>query len=130
MAIKISATMIMGTLIRNTMPQSKCSKIKPPTNGPMAAPPPPTVPQIPRAKLRCFSSKNVCRKPDKVAGISIAAPKANKAREAISISALLEKAAHKEATAKIAAPINISRLKPIRSPKAPIGSIRPAITKE
>ena len=40
------------------------------------------------------------------------------------------KAAIREATPKIPAPISIRRLKPIRSPSAPIGSTIPAITRE
>ncbi len=69
--------------MRNTAPQWKCSSTNPPTSGPKAAPPPPTVDQRPSAKFLCFSSVKALRMPDKVAGISIAAPKPKTAREAI-----------------------------------------------
>jgi hypothetical protein len=50
------------------------------------------------------------------------------ARVAISISALVEKAASTEATPKVAAPIIRSRRRPIRSPSVPIVINDPATT--
>ena len=65
-----------------------------------------------------------------VAGTIIAAPTASRAREAISVRAVGDSAAHSEATPKIALPSSSRRLKPILSPRAPIGSTIPAITNE
>ena len=55
---------------------------------------------------------------------------ASSAREAISASAVGENAAASDETPKIALPSSNSRLKPILSPSAPIGSTMPAMTNE
>ena len=68
--------------------------------------------------------------PASVAGTIIAAPTASKAREAISVMAVGDSAAHSEVMPKMALPSSSRRLKPILSPRAPIGSTIPAITNE
>ncbi|VGP30494.1 hypothetical protein SB00610_01767 [Klebsiella quasipneumoniae subsp. similipneumoniae] len=102
----------------------------PPTSGPKAAPPEPTAAHSPSAILRWLASAKVLRMPASVAGTIIAAPTASRAREAISVRAVGDSAAHSEATPKIALPSSSRRLKPILSPRAPIGSTIPAITNE
>ena len=62
-----------------------------------------------------------------VDGISVAPATPSSARAAISISALVEKAATTEAAANAAAPISRSLRRPIRSPRVPIVTRNPAI---
>ena len=66
---------------------------------------------------------------DRVDGIRVAPEMPRIARVAISISALVEKAASTDATPKAAAPISSSRRRPIRSPRVPMVISEPAIRK-
>jgi hypothetical protein len=65
---------------------------------------------------------------DRVPGARVAPAIPSRARVAISIPALVEKAARMEATAKAAAPIRSSRRRPIRSPSVPMVIREPATT--
>ena len=81
----------------------------PPTSGPKAAPEP-TAAHSPSAILRWLASAKVLRIPASVAGTIIAAHH-SRAREAISVRAVGDSAAHSEATPKIAPPSSSRRLK-------------------
>ena len=63
---------------------------------------------------------------DRVDGARVAPATPSRARVAISISALVEKAASTEATPNAAAPISSSRRRPIRSPSVPMVISEPA----
>ena len=124
-----SSSAITGTARRNTDPQWKLSSRTPPTSGPIAAPTEKLVTQIPIATVRCCSSSNMLRISESVEGASVAPATPSRAREAISISGLDEKAATTEAPPNAAAPISSSRRRPIRSPSVPIGIRNPATRK-
>ncbi len=64
-----------------------------------------------------------------VDGASVAPATPSRARIAISISALREKAAITDASANAAAPISSSLRRPIRSPRVPMVISEPAIRK-
>ena len=66
---------------------------------------------------------------DSVDGASVAPAIPSSARVAISISALVEKAASTDATPNAAAPIISSRRRPMRSPSVPIVISEPATMK-
>jgi hypothetical protein len=66
---------------------------------------------------------------ERVEGPSVAAATPSRARAAMSISALVEKAASTEAAPNPAAPIISRRRRPMRSPSLPIVISRPAIRK-
>jgi hypothetical protein len=63
---------------------------------------------------------------ERVEGARVAAATPSSARETISISTLVEKAASTEATPNAAAPISRRRRRPIRSPSVPIVIRKPA----
>ena len=63
---------------------------------------------------------------DSVDGARVAAATPRRARDKISISTLVEKAASIEATPKAAAPMRSSRRRPIRSPSVPMVIRKPA----
>jgi len=75
-------------------------------------------------------SGNMLRISAIVDGPSVAPAIPSSARVAISISALVENAAATDATPKAAAPMSSSRRRPIRSPRVPIVTRKPAIMKE
>ena len=66
---------------------------------------------------------------DRVDGARVAPATPSRARVAMSISALVEKAASTEATPNAAAPISSSRRRPIRSPSVPMVISEPATRK-
>ena len=76
--------------------------------------------------MRCPGSVNMLRVSDRVDGARVAPATPSSARVAISISALVEKAASTEATPKAAAPISRSRRRPMRSPRVPMVISDPA----
>lgn len=96
--------------------------------GPSAAAPEATADQMPIASARSRSLVNTWRTIASVAGIIIAAPIARKTREAISISALAENAAHREANANTGSPLIKRFLCPMRSLSIPAPGNRPATT--
>src|SRR5205823_5950277 len=77
----------------------------PPTSGPMAAPAEKLADHTPMAKVRCCGSRNMLRIRDRVEGARVAEAMPCSARAAISIWALVEKAAAIEQRPKAAAPI-------------------------
>ncbi|MDT4860931.1 hypothetical protein FQZ97_955150 [compost metagenome] len=123
-----SAARTTGRLIRNTEPHQKCSSSNPPRIGPRADPTTASEPQMAMARLRSRSSLKVRRISASVAGIMAAAPTANKARAAISICAVGEKAAARDATPNTTRPPRNIRRWPKRSPRVPAPNNNPAIT--
>ncbi len=66
---------------------------------------------------------------ESVDGASVAPATPSSARVAMSMLALVEKAASTEATPNAAAPISSSRRRPMRSPSVPMVTSRPATKK-
>ncbi len=112
-------TSINGMLTRKTEPHQKCSRRKPPSSGPTAAPTAATALQMPMASARSRRSGKTCRRIDKVAGMIIAPPTPSSARAAMSTWALSARAAMAEATPNSAYPRSRIRLRPTRSPSVP-----------
>jgi hypothetical protein len=81
------------------------------------------------AKVRWLWSWKRLRMSDNVDGAIVAPASPSSARATISISALVENAARRDATEKKAAPIIRSRRRPIRSPRVPIVMRAPATMK-
>ncbi len=123
----MSSTTITGTPIRKTDPHEKYSSSRPPTSGPMALPTEKPDTHTPMAAVRWRGSRNMLRISDMVEGIKVAPAMPSKARAAISIPALVEKAASADATPNAAAPLNSSLRRPMRSPSVPIVISDPAI---
>jgi hypothetical protein len=78
------------------------------------------------ANVRCAGSRNMFRIRDKVDGARVAAETPSSARAAMSIVALVEKAARTETAPKTPAPISSSLRRPMRSPSVPIVMSDPA----
>ncbi|GAA0511376.1 hypothetical protein GCM10009097_30810 [Pigmentiphaga daeguensis] len=85
--------------------------------------------QTPMANWRSCSSWNMLRIRDMVDGARVAPAMPSRARMAISMPALSEKAAMAEATPNAAAPISSSLRRPMRSPRVPMVMSRPATRK-
>ena len=115
-----------GTASRNTEPHQKTSSSRPPAIGPMAAPAEKLVTHTAIAVVRWRSSRNMLRISESVDGARVAAATPSRAREAISISAVVENAASTEAAPNAAAPIISSRRRPMRSPSVPMVMSSPA----
>jgi hypothetical protein len=75
---------------------------------------------------RCLGSANIAKISDSVDGASVAPAIPSSARQAISISGLVEKAASTETAPKAVAPPSSSRRRPIRSPRVPMVIRHPA----
>ena len=84
--------------------------------------------QMATASRRRFGSGKMLRIRDRVEGISIAPKKPSAARPAMSHSALGAKAVAAETAAKPTLPIRSRRRRPIRSPRLPMATSRPAST--
>lgn len=125
----ISTTMI-GTLIRNTEPQEKCSSSAPPTSGPTAAPPLAAAAQAATARARSAGSVNTVRISDNVEGISVAPATPSSSRATMSIAGLVDSAANSDAAPNAAAPTSSSRLRPTRSASDPMTTSSPARARE
>ncbi len=78
------------------------------------------------ATVRWAGSRNMLRIRERVDGASVAPAIPSSARVAMSISALIAKAASTEATPNAAAPMSSSRRRPIRSPRVPMVISDPA----
>jgi hypothetical protein len=78
------------------------------------------------ATVRWRGSRNMLKSSDSVEGASVAPAIPSSARAAISIVALVEKAASTEAAPNDAAPIISSRRRPKRSPSVPMVMSDPA----
>ena len=76
--------------------------------------------QTPSATVRSRASRNIVRMSDRVEGMSVAPAMPSSARAAMSIAALVAKAASTEAHPKAAPPASSSRRRPMRSPSAPM----------
>ena len=126
--VSTMVTTTTGTLSKKTEPHQKCSKKKPPTVGPAAAPMTATEPQMPMAVLRSTSSGKVRRISARLDGIMMAAPQPKKARPKTSVQALGEYAASREAPPKTAKPMRNIRRWPVRSPSVPAPRRRPEST--
>ena len=121
-----SSRHITGTARRNTEPHQKNSSSTPPSSGPRAAPTEKLVAHTPIANVRWPGSRNMFLIRDSVDGASVAAATPSSARDTISISTLVEKAASTEATPNAAAPMRSKRRRPTRSPRVPIVIRKPA----
>jgi hypothetical protein len=86
-----------------------------------------TAAHTPMPTARCLGSTNISRINPNVEGINVAPARPNKARVAISIAALVDKAASTEAPPNAAAPTRSNRRRPIRSPRVPIVISDPAM---
>lgn len=85
--------------------------------------------QIAMADVRCAGSRNIVLIRARVDGMSVAPATPSRARAAMSVSAVGANAASRDATANAAPPANSSRLRPMRSPTAPIVTRKPAMRK-
>ena len=101
----------------------------PPTIGPRPAPPAKEAIITPSAAVRCFSSVNSTDTSAIADGASVAPASPCTARAAISISALVDRAASTEAAPNAAAPASSTLRRPIRSPSVPIVIRAPAMRK-
>ena len=110
--------MPIGTLIRKTQSQEAYSTSAPPTIGPRAMPETEIALQMPTALPRSSGGK-AAEISESESGMMKAAPSPCRARIAISISMLCEKAASNEVAVKSARPIMNQRLRPKRSPRPP-----------
>jgi hypothetical protein len=122
-----SSSTITGTPIRKTEPHQNCSSSTPPTSGPIALPAPRLPIQTAIAVVRSRGSSNMVRISDSVEGISVAPATPSRARAAISSSGVGANAAPTDTTPNAAAPTSSSRRRPVRSPRVPMVSRRPAI---
>ena len=123
--IQTSAT---GTLIQNTMDQSKVWTAQPPTKSPIGAPMPAIAAHIPMAFGRSSGGKTVTTI-DSVDGIIIAAPSPMTARAAMTsplVSAYI--AVQADAVQTMRRPTCKAERRPNRSPIAPIVSSAPPKT--
>ena len=118
-----------GTLIKNTAPHQKYSRIAPPSSGPIAPPSEKAMIQILIAVVRSRASRNMLRISESVDGARVAPAIPRSARETISMAALRENAARIDAAPKRTAPIKSSRRRPMRSPSVPIVMSEPASRK-
>ncbi len=121
-----SKTAITGTASRNTAPHQKTCSSAPPTSGPIAPPRGRLVDQTAMATVRCLSSRNMLLISERVDGISVAPANPSTARAPISMSALTEYAATSDAVLKPTAPSISSRRRPMRSPRVPMVTRKPA----
>ena len=92
----------------------------------MAAPAEKLAIQTPIANVRSAGSRNMLVMSDSVDGDKVAAETPWSARAAISISALVEKAASTDVRPKAAAPMRSRRRRPMRSPSVPMVISEPA----
>ena len=121
-----SSRIMTGTLIKNTAPHQKYSRIAPPSNGPIAPPREKAMIQMLMAVVRSRASRNMLRMSERVDGAMVAPATPNTARETINIPALRENAARIDAAPKSTAPIKSRRRRPMRSPSVPIVMSEPA----
>ncbi len=125
-----SSTTITGMLIKNTEPHQKCSKSSPPITGPSAVPAENIAAQTPTATLRCRGWGNRPRINASVDGANAAPATPRSARAPISSPAVGVYAVATDMQAKTVALLSNSFLWPIRSPRLPIVTSRPASTNE
>ncbi len=81
------------------------------------------------ANVRSVGSRNMLVISDRVEGASVAPATPSSARERMSVSAVLEKAAITETTPKAAAPMSSTLRRPMRSPSVPMIIRNPATMK-
>jgi hypothetical protein len=116
------ARMPTGRLRKNAQRQDRFVVSQPPSSGPMAAIPPITAPQIPKAIARSRPRKLSLRI-DCVAGRIIAPPRPWTSRAPMSISPLLATPATMEASTNRTRPPRYNARRPRTSP------IRPSVTR-
>ncbi len=120
---------MMGTLIRKTEPHQKWSSSSPPTTGPTAKPAALIPLQMPTAAVRSPGSVNTLRTIDRVEGMIVAPATPSSALAAISSSGVGAYAVTAEAAPNAAVPMSSRRLRPMRSPRLPMVTSRPASAK-
>ena len=118
-----------GSARRNTEPHQKCSSMIPPRTGPIAPPAEKAEIHTATARVRWPGSWNIAKISDSVDGARVAPAMPSRARLAMSISALVENAARIDTAPNAAAPISSSLRRPIRSPRVPIVTRKPATMK-
>jgi hypothetical protein len=117
-----------GTPIRKTDPHQKRSRSIPPSTGPAVPPPMMQLRKTAKAKERCRSFRNMARISARPGGISVAPAIPSSARQAMSMSGPVEKAASTESAPNAAAPVSSSLRLPTRSPSVPIVMRKPEST--
>ncbi len=127
-AIAITATITIGTLIRKTEPHQKCSISRPPVIGPMAMARPTAPAQTPIA-LGCSERSKTFMMIASVAGIASAAPAPIRARKPMSSPGEPAIADSSEAIPKTTMPASSASLRPKRSPSRPEVKSSPANTR-
>ena len=120
-----SSSTIAGTPSRNTEPHQKCSSSTPPTIGPMIAPTVKHPAHSPIASARSRRSVNMVLISESVDGARVAPAIPSTARAAMSMTALVEKAARIEARPNATAPMSSRRRRPTRSPRVPMVTMKP-----
>ena len=120
---------MIGTLMKNTEPNQKRSSRKPLVMGPMLTPAPAKPAQMAMAVARSRGG-NTLVTIDSVAGMIMAAPTPMTALVAIRCQGTVAWLLARAARAKMARPPWRRPLRPKRSPRAPMGSTRPAKTRE
>ncbi len=85
---------------------------------------------MPMARLRSRGSEKMFRISPRVDGIRVAPATPSRARATITVSGLVAQAVRTETAPKAVAPSRSSFLRPIRSPREPMETSRPAMTKE
>ena len=123
------AMMAIGTLIRKTEPQEKCSRSHPPEMGPSATPTPVTAVQMPIAAARSRASVKTLTAIASVVGKMSAAPTPIAARAAINWPVLEASAPATENVANTTRPATNASLRPNRSPTPPAARSSPANTR-
>ncbi len=123
-------TTITGTPSRKTPPHQVASRTTPPTTGPTNVPPTKQANQTPMARPNWASSGKRTRISANVVGPSVAPATPRAALTMISAWGDGAKAATTDTAPKAAAPMSISRRWPIRSPREPMGTRKPASTNE
>ena len=103
---------MIGRLMRKTLDHRKCSMRKPPSSGPMAAPPVVPIDQIAMARVRWRGSSKVSRTIDRVDGMTAAPKTPSRKRPRMRTLASGDRAHSSEAAAKPVAPTSRVLLRP------------------
>ena len=120
------AIAITGTLTKKNQRHDSAWVKKPPTNGPIAEPTPPTAPRMPIPTERCSAGKALLTI-DSPSANSIADPTPWTARAATSCHSAWARPQAIEAAPNSASPASITRRRPKRSPRRPTATSGPAM---
>ncbi len=117
-SVSTTAAIPIGTLMKNTHSQPRCSVMAPPTSGPMATAPPSVAPQMPIALPRSRPSNSCAMSASEVANMP-AAPTPWRPRQMLRTVALSASPHSSEDTVKTTNPMAKIRRRPSRSPSDP-----------